>query len=60
MIALAQAWRAGFTRRTQRTVLVREATLRPAESEPPEHHALTVRGLIRMAQSARAATEQRG
>ncbi|KMO42943.1 hypothetical protein VQ03_09685 [Methylobacterium tarhaniae] len=60
MIALAQAWRAGLTRRTQRAVLSRDATLRQTEAEPPEHHELTVRELIRMAQSARAAAESRG
>ncbi|GJD60369.1 hypothetical protein [Methylobacterium frigidaeris] len=59
MIALAQAWRAGLTRRTQRAAMAREAT-RPAEAEPPEHHEFTVRELIRMAQSARAASESRG
>jgi hypothetical protein len=60
MIALAQAWRAGLTRRTQRAASAREVTSRPVEAEPPEHHELTVRELIRMAQSARAATESRG
>ncbi|KMO14769.1 hypothetical protein [Methylobacterium platani] len=60
MIALAQAWRAGLTRRTQRTAMVREAVGVRGEPEPPEHHELTARELIRMAQSARAATEARG
>ncbi len=60
MIALAQAWRAGLTRRTQRAGMAREATPRSAEAEPPEHHEFTVRELIRMAQSARAASESRG
>ncbi|AWN45571.1 hypothetical protein DK419_03905 [Methylobacterium terrae] len=60
MIALAQAWRAGLTRRTQRTIVAREATTIRSEPEPPEHHELTARELIRMAQSARAATEARG
>lgn len=57
MIALAQAWRAGLTRRTQRMTVAREATM--IRSEPPEHHELTARELIRMAQSARAAMEAR-
>ncbi|MGX7705939.1 hypothetical protein [Methylobacterium sp. Gmos1] len=59
MIALAQAWRTGLTRRTQRAASGREITPRMAEAEPPEHHELTVRDLIRMAQSARAASESR-
>ncbi|WP_167858598.1 hypothetical protein [Methylobacterium nonmethylotrophicum] len=57
MIALAQAWRAGLTRRTQRATVAREAATVRVESE---HHELTARELIRMAQSARAATEPRG
>ncbi|MGF3024904.1 hypothetical protein ACQVP2_19030 [Methylobacterium aquaticum] len=60
MIALAQAWRAGLTRHTQRAILAREAALRLAELGPPEHHAFTVRDLIRMAQSARSAAGPRG
>lgn len=58
MMALAQAWRAGLTRRTQRMTVAREAAI--VRTEPPEHHELTTRDLIRMAQSARAAIEARG
>ncbi|WP_048444425.1 hypothetical protein [Methylobacterium variabile] len=54
MIALTQAWRAGFTRRTQRAVVTRMAATVRVEPEPPEHHELTARELIRMAQSARS------
>ncbi len=59
MIALAQAWRAGLTRRTQHATVAREAAPGRSERQAPEHHELTARELIRMAQSARAAIEAR-
>ncbi|BCM82045.1 hypothetical protein mvi_05060 [Methylobacterium indicum] len=56
MKGLGQAWRAGLARRVQRAATIREAALRQADGE---HHALTARDLIRMAQSALASSETR-
>ncbi|MEN3234002.1 MULTISPECIES: hypothetical protein [Methylobacterium] len=56
MKSLGEAWRAGLARRAQRAASIRDAALRQPGAE---HHALTARDLIRMAQSALAASEPR-
>jgi hypothetical protein len=56
MKGLGEAWRAGLAWRAQRAALLREAA---QQSTNAEHRALTARELIRMAQSALAASESR-